>query len=290
MTPTPFNGVVTLVKSLAQHDIWLAEPFNRAQAWVDLLLLANDQPRTIRLAGQEIQVECGQLAWSNVSLADRWRWSRPKVIGFLNELAERGMIKLAPNNRTTLITIVNYRTYNRRSDTTTDSTVDTRIDTRIDSTVDTRIDTRIDSTVDTRIDTEGRRNGIGKGYICAGASAEPSQIAQAEAIVAAYPVQTDKFPAIQRVLEHLEAGEDAAAMLAGTKAIAQVIAQIPSRHLNKFVPGPLRFFGEKKWTDNPSAWVARFAAEVKDAGMAKAFAAERPPEGARRTMKNLLAA
>lgn len=279
MTP-PLNGSVTLVKALAQHDLWLAEPFNRAQAWVDLLLLANDQPRTIRLAGQPIYLERGQLGWSNVSLADRWRWSRPKVIGFLHELAERGMVKLAPNNRTTLITIANYNTYNRR--------FDSPLDTRIDSTVDSTPDTGTDSTVDTRIDTEGGRKGIGKESISAGASSDPSKIGQAADIVAAYPVRTDRFEAERIVLGWLEEGEDAAAMLKGTQAIAQVIAQIPARHLNKFVPGPRRFFGEKKWRDQPSDWVARFAREVKDAGLVKAFAGERPPVGAKRTMKNLL--
>ena len=275
MTP-PLNGSVTLVKALAQHDLWLAEPFNRAQAWVDLLLLANDQPRTIRLGGQPIHLERGQLGWSNVSLADRWRWSRNKVIGFLHELAERGMVKLAPGSRTTVITIANYGTYNL---------MPAALAKAADSTADSTAAETPDATADSTQKVEG---GSRKRCISAGASPDLSKIGQAADIVAAYPVRTDRFEAERIVLGWLEEGEDAAAMLKGTQAIAQVIAQIPARHLNKFVPGPRRFFGEKKWRDQPSDWVARFAREVKDAGLVKAFAGERPPVGAKRTMKNLL--
>lgn len=278
MTDTTLNGSVTLVKALAQHDLWLAEPFNRAQAWVDLLLLANDQPRTIRLAGQPIQLERGQLGWSHVSLADRWRWSRPKVIGFLQELAERGMVKLAPNNRTTVITIANYGTYNRPLAAELTAPLTPEL---------TPLLTPEQAAPLTPELTQKVEGGSRKGCVSAHASPDSSPIAAAGDIVAAYPVQTDRFEAERVVLGWLEEGEDAAAMLKGTQAIAQVIAQIPSAHLNRFVPSPVRFFREKKWADRPQDWVRRFALEVKSAGMGKAFPGERPPEGARRTMKVL---
>jgi hypothetical protein len=113
----PLNGTVTLVKALAQHEIWLAEPFNRAQAWVDLLLLANDQPRSFRARGKLVNVERGQLGRSVVTLAERWKWGRNKVIGFLDYLEHLGMVKVESDNITTIITVINYDCYNRRAKT-----------------------------------------------------------------------------------------------------------------------------------------------------------------------------
>lgn len=142
------DGTVVLTKALAQHDLWLGEPFNRAQAWVDLLLLANDRERKFRTdRGVERTVKRGQCAWSAVALAARWRWCRPKVMGFLAELERLAMIRLVKDNTGQIITLTNYETYNQ---------VYSEIDSRVDNEPDNEVDSRTNSTPRSRVDTEDR--------------------------------------------------------------------------------------------------------------------------------------
>lgn len=95
--------------------------------------------------------------------------------------------------------------------------------------------------------------------------------------MAAYPVRTDQAEAERAVLDAIDAGEDPAVMLSGTRAIAEVIASVPSGALNKFVPSPSRFFRERKYRDDPAVWRARF--EKNAAGVAKSFGTEAPQPG-----------
>lgn len=92
-------------------DGYLHEPFCRTMAWVDMLMLANHAPNSFRNKGRRVTVERGQLGWSQVALADRWKWSRGKVIRFLNELENDGKIEQQKNFTTSLITILNYEAY-----------------------------------------------------------------------------------------------------------------------------------------------------------------------------------
>jgi len=135
---TPMNhlsGTLTLTRRLSTHDLWLAEPFNRAQAWIDILLLANTERHELRIRGVPVVVERGQLAWSIVSLADRWQWGREKAAGFLRELAAKGMVRVKSDTVSTLITVTNYNTYqtphpatNQAADPSADTTPDRATD------------------------------------------------------------------------------------------------------------------------------------------------------------------
>lgn len=102
------------------HSLWQDKPFARGQAWFDLLLLANYAPQSIWLKGQEVKVKRGQLAWSEVSLSERWGWSRNKIRSFLKWLEKERQIEQQKNNVTTVITIINYEKY--QSDGTADET------------------------------------------------------------------------------------------------------------------------------------------------------------------------
>ena len=86
------SGWVKLHRKLADHELWLAEPFTRGQAWIDLLLLANHKAGFVRRRGIMVKVERGQVAWSEEALAGRWRWSKGKLRRFFSELTGRGMI------------------------------------------------------------------------------------------------------------------------------------------------------------------------------------------------------
>ncbi len=93
----------------------MERPFDRARAWVDLLLLANFTDGTIRKRGIKVAVKRGQVGLSERELADRWGWSRGKVRRFLGELETVQQIEPQngpqKNNVTSLITITNYDRY-----------------------------------------------------------------------------------------------------------------------------------------------------------------------------------
>jgi hypothetical protein len=106
------EGWLKLHRALAQHELWLAEPFTRGQAWVDLLMLANYRPGSIRVQGVKIELERGDVGWSEVALAERWRWSRGKVRRFMGEMKSDGMVAekrdTGRDTRKHVITIINY--------------------------------------------------------------------------------------------------------------------------------------------------------------------------------------
>ena len=122
------NGWIKLHRKIMDGAYWLSEPFTRAQAWIDLLLLANHTPGHIRKRGILIEVQRGQVGFSEESLVARWKWSRGKVIRFLSELKSNQKISRNPVQQnpklSSLITIVNYDLYqsNGTSDSTTDGT------------------------------------------------------------------------------------------------------------------------------------------------------------------------
>lgn len=106
------RGYLKLYRKIQENDLWLCEKFSKGQAWVDLLMLANVKPSSFFKRGVEITVGRGQVGISEKGLADRWKWSRQKVRGFLAHLEHRGQIEHQKSNVTTLITIVNYDDYN----------------------------------------------------------------------------------------------------------------------------------------------------------------------------------
>jgi len=101
-----------LYRKLAESDLWLREKFTRGQAWIDLLLLARWKAGYVRVRGIRVDLEPGQLAWSEVELAKRWQWDRKKVRKFLQELEnEEQQIEQQKNNVTTIISIRNWGKY-----------------------------------------------------------------------------------------------------------------------------------------------------------------------------------
>lgn len=107
------DGWVRLYRQIAENKLWLSERFTDGQAWVDLLLLANHAPGTIKVRGVRLDVERGQVGWSEVRLAERWKWSRGKVRRFLHYLEEQNMVEVVQQKNcvSTLITVVNYERY-----------------------------------------------------------------------------------------------------------------------------------------------------------------------------------
>lgn len=98
--------------------MYFSEPFTRMQAWIDLLLVTNYRDTVIYVRGNKVDVKRGQIAKSQDFFATRWKWSRGKVIRFLDELQKCGQIVQQKSNVITLISVVNYECY--QQDSTTD--------------------------------------------------------------------------------------------------------------------------------------------------------------------------
>ncbi len=76
-----------------------------------------------------------------------------------------------------------------------------------------------------------------------------------QSIVGAYPRRENIQEALRFVSESVTNGADPTTILIGTRAIAAVIQQLPSGHLNAFVPGAAKFFKNERWRDDPQTWL-----------------------------------
>lgn len=104
----PNSNYFFVNRELLHSSRWLSEPFTRGQAWIDLFGLAQHSKGYFRVRGIKIEVERGQLAYSQVTLAKRWKWSRNKVRRYLKELEKDKDMKQQNNEVTTIITILKY--------------------------------------------------------------------------------------------------------------------------------------------------------------------------------------
>jgi len=120
------EGWIRLHRAPDANPLWLLEPFTKAQAWVDIVLNANYTQGVMSVRGNIITIERGQLGWSEVTMAKRWRWSRDKVRRFLSYLEDGQNIRQQKTQITTIITICNYDKY--QAVTTTDDTTDNTTD------------------------------------------------------------------------------------------------------------------------------------------------------------------
>jgi hypothetical protein len=100
------------------------------QAWIDLLLIANHDEKDVFIRGNKVTVHRGEIAYSSENLAQRWKWSRGKVLRFLDYIEDMGMIVQQKSFVISTISICNYEKYqgNGTADDTTDSTADDTAD------------------------------------------------------------------------------------------------------------------------------------------------------------------
>jgi len=105
------KGWIKLYRKLCENPIWTAEKFSRGQAWVDLLLNANHADGYFMVRGNRVDIKRGQIGWSEVKMAARWKWSRTKVRNFLKLLEKEQQIKQQKIPVTSIITILNYEAY-----------------------------------------------------------------------------------------------------------------------------------------------------------------------------------
>ena len=105
-------GFVPVYRSIQEHWLWSNdEPFDRAHAWIDLLLSVNHEEKKIRVGCSIVTIKPGQMWTSYVKLAQRWGWSKKRVIRFFNLLKSDGMIYVDGTANGTLLTLVNYSNF-----------------------------------------------------------------------------------------------------------------------------------------------------------------------------------
>ena len=102
------DGWIKIHRQLSNNDLWTCEPFSRGQAWIEKRLLSNHEPTSFYKRGVKVNVDRGQLAWSELALSERWKWSRSKVRKFLKDLEKEHQIEQQKTNVTQVVTIKNY--------------------------------------------------------------------------------------------------------------------------------------------------------------------------------------
>jgi hypothetical protein len=110
MAMLPLEGGIFVSRRILHHEVFQRDDYTRA--WILLLLLANDRPRTITLAGQRIEIKRGQLAWSLAGLQKQLDRGKEWLNSFLKFCRDFDMVHIASDRRGTIITILNYDAYN----------------------------------------------------------------------------------------------------------------------------------------------------------------------------------
>ena len=88
-----------------------------------------------------------------------------------------------------------------------------------------------------------------------GSRESPNEKPDLPGIVDAYPRRQDVAQALDHLRASIRKGADPAVVLAGTRAIAAVISQLPSGALNAYVPSAATFFKNERWKDDPGTWL-----------------------------------
>lgn len=105
------KGWISIYRSIQEHWLWQEKPYDKAHAWIDLLLSANHQEAKILIDNTLISLEKGSFFTSELKLANKWGWSKKKVRNFLELLANDNMILKESTKKGTKVSIVNYRVY-----------------------------------------------------------------------------------------------------------------------------------------------------------------------------------
>ena len=105
-------GYVKLHRSLADHQLWLGEPFSRGQFWAHLLMIANYKDSTVLRGNRVLPVRRGQVFTSVQHLSSTVSRDRKTVRAWLLAFASDGMLDIETGHGAdggfTLLTIRNY--------------------------------------------------------------------------------------------------------------------------------------------------------------------------------------
>ena len=113
------DGWIALERKIYNNSLFTEKPFDKAHAWIDLLLMANHT--TVVKDGREFKR--GHVYRSLRCFERRWGWSVTKVINFMEYLEEEEMIKVVYSNSSgTCIHILKYENYQSKGRNTESNT------------------------------------------------------------------------------------------------------------------------------------------------------------------------
>lgn len=119
-------GWFKVERDIQEHSIWKSkEPFDRRSAWIDLILLANYKDFKAIRNNQIVMRKRGEVNTSYRFLADRWHWSKNRVVNFLRLLESDEMVTVTSTPDGTTITLENYSKYQDAQDSQRDTDEDT---------------------------------------------------------------------------------------------------------------------------------------------------------------------
>ncbi len=104
-------GWIKLHRKITDNPIWEDKPFARGQAFIDLLLMADNKDGEGFFKGKVISTKCGEVRTSKLYLAERWGWGNRKITTFLTELEKAKMCTVKCTPKCTTIFIENYAKY-----------------------------------------------------------------------------------------------------------------------------------------------------------------------------------
>jgi len=102
------SGFTQVPNDVFDDGLWTSEKFTKAQAYCDLFSLAQFQHGVVQKRGVIIELEPGQIGWSQAELAKRWNRSLGWVRRLLKYLETRGQITLQKTNVSSTITLLHW--------------------------------------------------------------------------------------------------------------------------------------------------------------------------------------
>jgi hypothetical protein len=115
------SGFYAMHRGWQDADIFGNADYSERDAWVWLIEQASWKPTTVRIKGDKVELQRGQMTFSVRFLAEKWGWSKSRVDRFLKRLTAEAMISTCSKIGTTaghqaghgqsIITICNYEKY-----------------------------------------------------------------------------------------------------------------------------------------------------------------------------------
>lgn len=117
------SGFITMHRDALDHP--MLQDGDRFRAWFWLIANAAWKQTSVRVKGETVTIERGELSFSQRFLADKWGWSKSRVDRFIADLRAEGMISTRSKNGADsgatsghnagqgqcIITICNYSVY-----------------------------------------------------------------------------------------------------------------------------------------------------------------------------------
>lgn len=115
------TGYVAMRRDWQDHDLFEGDEFSRRDAWAWMIAQAAWKATSARVKGSKVDLQRGEMCFSQRFLAEKWGWSKSRVDRFIALLRAEGMIATRSKIGATaghnagqgqsIITVCNYDKY-----------------------------------------------------------------------------------------------------------------------------------------------------------------------------------